>query len=218
MKLLLYCVFVHLGIYTSLYASATGRGLLFGLGPKVYRNGDEVKLFVHELSSVQAQVPLKYYDLPFCPFGGKSTPKEYYGGLGQMLEGSLTQESSYELSVQNNAYSEILCRRHGSLSLNAEQVQTFLNVIQMGYMVHMSVGSLPMITKKSYKMTEGQEGLKELSVKDLYTQGFPLGYTDEQNVYINNHISIEVHIHPLAAALRNMKYGSLHGPSGPGSL
>ncbi len=195
MKLLHYCVFAHLGIYTSLFASAAGQGIF---GPKQYRKGAEVKLFVHELRSIHTQAPLKYYDLPFCPLEGKH-PKAYYGGLGQMLEGRLTQESSYKLKVQTDTSSdEILCRRFANDSLTSKEMSMFLSKIQMGYFVYMSVGSIPMIYKRTYR----KEGIFSKDGQDeflqSYLQGFPLGYVgDGENVYINNHISIEVQIHPV---------------------
>ncbi len=189
MKLLLLYAFVHLGIYLSMCASATNRGI-------VYEKGEKLKLLVHELWSVKAQVPLKYYDLPFCPFEGGSAPVEH-GGLGQMLEGHLTQDSMYKLHVAEDVQNRVLCELHEDKSLNGAQLLLFSSAIDKDYEVHMSVDSLPAVSKK-YFVTPQTENDPKNEPQAIYSQGFMLGYIDNDNIMINNHISIEIHLHSTA--------------------
>ncbi len=190
MKLLLLYAFVHLGIYLSLRANAINRGT-------VYEKGEELKLLVNELWSVKTQVPLKYYELPFCPFEGGSAPIEHHGGLGQMLEGRLAQESSYKLNVAEDVQSRVLCELHGDKSLSGVQLLLFSSAIDKNYVVHMSVDSLPAVSKKYFVAPQtGSDTKNEL--RELSSQGFMLGYIDkDDNVMINNHISIEIQLHSL---------------------
>ncbi len=195
MKLLLVYACAYLGTCSSLRIDTVSRDLRNG--PKVYKNKEEMKLLVHELRSVKTQVPLKYYDLPFCPLEGKSPPEEYYQGLGQRLEGYPTQESAYKMEVGKEAGSEVLCELRGDKSLNGEQIAKFARAIHMEYMVDMSVDTLPAVYKKSFMVPN--EG-NEQKTKEIYYKGYMLGYVDKGDVIINNHITITAYIHPLPGA------------------
>ncbi len=185
MKLLLLYAFVQWSTFLSLCASVISQG-------RLYEKGEELKLFVHELWSPKVPVSLKYYDLPFCPFKGGSTPVEHHGGIGNLLEGRMAQETSYELKLLQDENIKVLCERHGDLSLNSAQVLLLSHAIERSYEVHMSVDSLPAVSTKKY-VEETENGHRE--PRETYSKGYLLGNMSDNDVKINNHLSIEVKYH-----------------------
>ncbi len=185
MKLLLLYAFVQWSTFLSLCASVISQG-------RLYEKGEELKLLVHELWSPKVLVSLKYYDLPFCPFGGGSTPVEHHGGIGDLLEGRMAQETSYKLKLGHDVNIKVLCERHGDDRLNSAQLLLLSHAIERSYEVHMSVDSLPAVSKK-YVEEKTENGSTEL--RETYSKGYLLGNMSGNDVKINNHLSIEVKYH-----------------------
>ena len=71
-----------------------------------YLDGDRVDVKVNKLTSTVTQLPYDYYRLAFCQ------PKELINSvenLGEVLHGSMIQNSAYELYAQNSDF-KVLCK------------------------------------------------------------------------------------------------------------
>jgi transmembrane 9 superfamily protein 2/4 len=50
-----------------------------GVGPRKYKQGDQLPLYVNELSSLRTQVPFDFYSLPYCPLASAHHQEESLG-------------------------------------------------------------------------------------------------------------------------------------------
>ena len=72
-----------------------------GVAPAEYQDGEPIDLSVNKLTSVHTQLPLRYYDLPFCrPYrteDGKLVEdiQDARENLGEILLGDVIENSPY---------------------------------------------------------------------------------------------------------------------------
>ena len=64
-----------------------------GVGPLRWKTGQNVPLFLNELTSLRTQIPFDYYSLPFCSLADHAPEPET---LGEMLEGEVKEHSGYK--------------------------------------------------------------------------------------------------------------------------
>lgn len=77
-----------------LHLHAAAAFYLPGVAPREYSAGDELKLMVNSLTSVQTHLPYEYYDLDFCrPEAITDQPEN----LGQLLLGSDIKNSPFQV-------------------------------------------------------------------------------------------------------------------------
>ncbi len=63
-----------------------------GVAPAEYSEAEEVALSVNQLTSVHTQMPMRYYDLPFCAPDSIVDDRE---NLGELLTGDFIENSPY---------------------------------------------------------------------------------------------------------------------------
>ena len=105
-----------------------------GVAPKEYQEGDAVQVKVNKLSSAVTQLPFDYYRLPHC------RPAELVNmveNLGEVLHGSMIQNSAYELQMGKSDF-KVLCKKD---SAKREAMQFALRIRQ-DYRVHMIMDDL----------------------------------------------------------------------------
>merc|ERR1719421_1111395 len=77
-----------------------------GVAPREYADGDKVEIRVHKLSSPKTHLPYDYYSLPFCRPDEMLKQAE---NLGEVLTGSIIQNSPYELFMGKSDF-KVACR------------------------------------------------------------------------------------------------------------
>ena len=118
-----------------------------GVAPKEYQEGDAVQVKVNKLSSAVTQLPFDYYRLPHC------RPAELVNmveNLGEVLHGSMIQNSAYELQMGKSDF-KVLCKK----DLTKREAMQFALRIRQDYRVHMIMDNLPAATKMIAEMPDG---------------------------------------------------------------
>ena len=119
-----------------------------GVAPKEYQEGDAVQVKVNKLSSAVTQLPFDYYRLPHC------RPAELVNmveNLGEVLHGSMIQNSAYELQMGKSDF-KVLCKKDltkreawmimNCADTNNDKVMTFDEFKRMMQMVRLLIPSM----------------------------------------------------------------------------
>lgn len=77
-----------------------------GVAPHEYADGERVEIKVNKLSSTKTQMPYDYYSLPFCK---PDTATSAIENLGEVLHGSVIQNSPYDIFMGKSSF-KVLCR------------------------------------------------------------------------------------------------------------
>jgi len=90
-------------LFLILFAFNAKAFYLPGVAPIEYQQGERVYLSVNQLTSVHTQLPMRYYDLPFCqPPEGIEDDRE---NLGELLLGDRIENSPYIVNtIQTSLY------------------------------------------------------------------------------------------------------------------
>lgn len=151
-------------------------------------DGEKVEVKVNKLSSSVTQLPYNYYDLAFCK------PKELkysVENLGEVLHGSLIQNSPYELSAMKSDF-RILCRT----VLTDIEAKNFGQRIKEDYRVQMIMDNLPAATRMFSEQADG-------TTVTMYDRGYRLGFVGAKGFpgtklgvpYLNNHLRFIIKYH-----------------------
>ena len=173
-----------------------------GVAPREFKDGEEVALKVDKLTSVKAQLPYSFYDLPFCtpaeagvidPETGK--PAEIHGmaeNLGEVLAGNRMESSGYRLTMKEHTPGcEILCRK----TFTASESDKMAEFIRKEYRVNMWLDNLP-VGQKLFSSEEAMaadserlqrmragETIEPLTAEEktafAYTRGYLVGLSRE---------------------------------------
>ena len=131
-----------------------------GVAPKEYLENEKVEVKVNKLSSPVTQLPYDYYNLAFCK------PKDLRNSvenLGEVLHGSVIQNSPYELFMQKSDF-KVLCK----VDLTKKQVENFGRRIKNDYRVQMIVDNLPAATRMISELPDGK-------TVTMYDRGYRCG-------------------------------------------
>lgn len=72
-----------------------------GVAPREFADFEPINVKVNKLSSTMTQLPYKYYSLPFCKPAEMVNAVE---NLGEVLHGSVIQNSPYDLRMMESAF------------------------------------------------------------------------------------------------------------------
>mmetsp|Transcript_11630 Transcript_11630/g.19074 ORF Transcript_11630/g.19074 Transcript_11630/m.19074 type:complete len:621 (-) Transcript_11630:107-1969(-) len=158
--------------------SSTCAFYLPGMAPIDYKEGGPVDLKVNKLTSVKTQLPYDYYGLKYCQ---PSTITESVENLGEILMGDRIENSPYELKMLVNEKCKPLC----TVQLMKEQKDKFKKFIDEDYLVNWMVDNLPAATRLA---GQGGDGF-------TYMDGFPIGFEQNQQYYIHNHVTLDLKYH-----------------------
>jgi len=166
-----------------------------GVAPKSFAEGEDVPLKVNKITSPKTLLPLNYYRLPFCqPEGGPHRANE---NLGEFLAGDRIESSPYILRMKEDMYCEILCFKNvGPEPKNGSTRTKTLRAIHSDYHHNWIVDNLNAASKMEDDST----------IATSYWQGFPIGYEEGKESYINNHVNIEIMYHPVETGYRVVRF------------
>lgn len=163
--------------------------------PLTYRVGDNVKLRVNKLTSVQTLFPLSHYHVPFCqPEQGVKGTKQNWG---QHLTGDEIRNSPYALNFGTDMYCQVLCVSHVGRAEKPnlpwqQQSNHMVQAIHRGFKQNWLIGDgLPAAWR--------DEDNDYLTTR--FIGGFPVGFVgkDDHRAYVYNHVNIIIHYHPVHA-------------------
>jgi len=162
-----------------------------GVAPKDYKIGEDVKIKVNMLDSTKTQIPLDFYDLPFCR---PSKIKLDAENLGEVLMGERIENSAYEVRMRNDLQCSLLCKKVYS----KRQVKLWRNKILDEYKVNMILDNIPAATRIPLTTADGK------LTDDIFIKGYVLGRVqrsspsvrdNERPVYLNNHVDMRLLYH-----------------------
>ena len=174
-----------------LSACCIGGGAAFyvpGIAPREYMDGERVEVKVNKLTSTTTQLPYDYYRLAFCKPSELTYKVE---NIGEVLHGSMIQNSPYELYAQKSDF-KVLCKA----DLTAKQAKQFADRIREDYRVHMIMDNLPAATRMISELPDGK-------TVTMYDRGYRLGFmgakefpgTTPKVPYLNNHLRFIIKYH-----------------------
>merc|ERR1719217_1959294 len=159
-----------------------------GVAPREFQDGERVEVKVNKLTSTMTQLPYDYYRLPFC----KPPEIKYFAeNLGEVLHGSMIQNSAYELYAQKSDF-KVLCK----VTLKQKESRVFAKRIKEDYRVQMIMDNLPAATRLISELPDGK-------TVTMYDRGYRLGFmgakefpgTTPGTPYLNNHLRFIVKYH-----------------------
>merc|ERR1719217_1753786 len=159
-----------------------------GVAPREFQDGERVEVKVNKLTSTMTQLPYDYYRLPFC----KPPEIKYFAeNLGEVLHGSMIQNSAYELYAQKSDF-KVLCK----VTLKQKESRVFAKRIKEDYRVQMIMDNLPAATRMISELPDGK-------TVTMYDRGYRLGFmgakefpgTVPKTPYLNNHLRFIIKYH-----------------------
>jgi len=171
-----------------LLVPACGAFYLPGVAPREYQDNEKVDVKVNKLTSTVTQLPYDYYNLAFCKPPVLVNSVE---NLGEVLHGSMIQNSAYELFAHKSDF-KVLCKK----DLTANEAKTFAQRIKEDYRVQMIMDNLPAATRMISELPDGR-------TVTMYDRGYRLGFmgakefpgTVPKTPYVNNHLRFIVKYH-----------------------
>eukprot|EP00871_Galdieria_phlegrea_P005120 jgi/Galph1/5609/GphlegSOOS_G4263.1 len=148
-----------------------------GIAPVDYEEGAKLDIVANKLTSAKNPLPYDYYYLPYC----KGTEdKELPVNLGQLLLGERAKITPYEVSLLVDETCKILCTK----TLDKEEVQKIEEKVREGYRARLNLDNLPVVAKA-----------ETASGESTFYLGYPVGFQQEENTYINNHLRFIISYH-----------------------
>jgi len=142
-----------------------------------------VELKVNKMTSKKTLLPIEYYRLPVCK---PKKPKLSNENLGELLSGDRIEDSVYVIKMLEEFYCEPICTSLAGKS-GRRGSNKLAKAIRMEYHANWIVDNLP-----SASMSEDLQ-----VVKTTMSQGFPIGFVDKEQAYVNNHVNINLHYHKV---------------------
>ncbi|CAG9319570.1 unnamed protein product [Blepharisma stoltei] len=154
-----------------------------GVAPKSYEQDRPLNLYVNKLDSSKTQLPFDYYYLNYCKPRHINTQSE---NIGQTLSGDTIESSPYQIHMGQVAKCQTLCTQVNRRS----HVRTFKWMIENEYKASWLLDNLP----AGFRQTINKGDLK--TKISYYQDGFPIGFREGRDFYVNNHHHIVIKIHP----------------------
>ncbi|KAM7492906.1 hypothetical protein LguiB_027515 [Lonicera macranthoides] len=149
-----------------------------GSFPHKYIVGDQLSVKVNSLTSIDTEIPYRYYSLPFCkPLEGIKDSAE---NLGELLMGDRIENSPYRFKMYTNETEILLCK---SNPLSVDEFKVLKERIDEMYQVNLNLDNLPAIR---YMKREGFF---------LRWTGYPVGIKVQDTYYVFNHLKFNVLVH-----------------------
>ena len=174
--------------------AASARGFyLPGMYPKAHPRNSTVNVNVNSLTSNETGLPFNYYSLPFClPEEGIKRLQENFG---EVLIGDSIENSPYKFRMLIPQKAVKVC---DSAPLTEADVEHFKMRIDDHYHINLNLDNLPVT---QFKLEDNPGDI---------LQGFPIGYSQNGQYYLYNHIVFKVFYHEYKetpAALAGMTMG-----------
>ena len=158
--------------------------------------GTQINSLVNSLTSVDAIIPFKYYDLQYCQLENKAEINE---NLGMMLRGDHIEDSPYTFIVLKNETCKVLSCSEKDATLGDEALQKFDGFIRRGYRANMVLDNLPVIASEKARAEASKSfcGNRKAERVTPEVRGVAIGGCVDNNAFLNNHLNFEVQYHKV---------------------
>jgi transmembrane 9 superfamily member 2/4 len=153
-----------------------------GIAPVDYIQGAPIDILATRLTSTGEKLPYSYYSLPFCKPDDTAKPKSQPVNLGQILVGERAYPTAFDIHMAVPQTVTFPCAVDLS-RVSKGQFKALTSRIKQGYSVRLSADNLPLVFRR-----DGKDGHKVPQI------GYPLGFVEGDDVFINNHIDFTFHI------------------------
>lgn len=164
-----------------------------GVAPIDYMPNEPVELKVNRMTSSKTQLPLDYYDLPFCQ---PEKIKKSAENLGEILSGDRIENTPYAIRMFEDVTCQVLCRK----VYTDDDAKKFVRRIEDEYNVNFILDNLPAATQVPLTNSD-------LTIK-LYEHGHRVGGTiivtdadgnEDKNIpyqhFLYNHLRFTIKFH-----------------------
>lgn len=156
-----------------------------GVAPVEFKKGQKIDVKAVKMTSIHTQLPYEYYSLPFC-----RPKKEIFiyksENLGEVLRGDRIVNTPYEVVMGEDVSCRLQCHESSNLmTWDEANSQHVIQMVQHEYFVHLLIDNLPAATRKKQKDTNNV----------IVYQGYRLGGTINDQVYINNYLKLILSYH-----------------------
>ncbi|CBY19632.1 unnamed protein product [Oikopleura dioica] len=145
-----------------------------GVAPIDFAQEDKVEIKAVKMTSSKTQLPYEYYSLPLCK---PENVRIAFKNLGEVLRGDRIVNTNYDVRVGVDQECTILCTQ----SITTDEREAFVKKINEAYTVHLLADNLPIATKWKLEDDVTQ-----------YEHGYKLGIIDGEDVFINNHLELNI--------------------------
>jgi len=175
--------FSKLFLILNLFVSITSKGIL----DYSHDINSELHIQAGALSSINGIIPFSYEKLKICDVKKVIKAEDT---LGEILTGERIFNTGYIAKTGNNSLCEVLCYNQ----FDQESLNLIKTLIKRNYFINWYMDKLPagLITYNKDKNSASVD----------YFQGIPLGYIENEQFYIYNHLQF----HILINEINNKKY------------
>ena len=152
-----------------------------GVAPQDFVDGEELKIKMDKLTSVQSQIPFSFYHLSFCTpteagikdvNGNPQMIENVAENLGEVLAGDRMETSPFQISMRRNKGCTVVCRK----LLTPPELVRFVEFITKKYRVNMWLDNLPVAERSVVEYIDPDTGAVVDDGNVYYQTGFPLGF------------------------------------------
>lgn len=148
-----------------------------------FQDGDVVDLLVNTATSSLIDQPYAYYKLPFiCPNSNNAKPVHL--SLSEIINGDRYWQSDYKLIFNKDEPCMRICDR----IIHSKNIENTKKIIQNDYIANWVIDGIPAST--TFVTDDGIS-----SPKKYYIPGFSLGYEENGDYYLNNHLMMVIRFH-----------------------
>lgn len=148
-----------------------------------FSRDERIDLLVNSATSATSDRNIGYYRLPFvCP--NSSSAKPVHLSVAEIINGDRFWQSDYRLAFLKDEPCLRICDR----VMHQRSIEKSVEIIKDDYIAHWVVDGIPAST--TFINDDGVSGPKK-----YYIPGFSLGYEQDGDAYINNHVMIVIRFH-----------------------
>lgn len=152
-----------------------------GIAMKDYAPHDQIEVLANRLTSPTSALPFSYYSLPFCK--PPETLRSKSVNLGQLLVGERAFPTAFKISMSDDVTCQKLCTVSTS-SLTKRELKRMQDRIAEKYVARLNADNMPLVTRMLSKVG-----------RTVYTFGYPIGYKRDEELFLNNHLSLKILYH-----------------------
>lgn len=168
-------------LLTILSTYQTTAFLLPGIAVNDFSPNDFISVRATRLTSSTSSIPYSYFSVPFCQ------PSEIFQAqpisIAQILVGESVYPTAYDFAFNRNDHCKLLCVINFA-ALPPRAMKRLVHRIDEGYVAHLHVDDLPVITRF----------ISDNNLSSLHL-GHVIGFKRNNTYYLNNHLSFKILIH-----------------------
>eukprot|EP00184_Porphyridium_aerugineum_P004085 CAMPEP_0184694392 /NCGR_PEP_ID=MMETSP0313-20130426/2376_1 /TAXON_ID=2792 /ORGANISM="Porphyridium aerugineum, Strain SAG 1380-2" /LENGTH=565 /DNA_ID=CAMNT_0027152683 /DNA_START=129 /DNA_END=1823 /DNA_ORIENTATION=- len=163
-----------------------------GVAPVDYGEGSELEVFANKLESASNHISFDYHRFLYCKPLDTKTGEEVakvknakHLNFGQLLTGQRAESTRYKFNMLAQEKCSLACISQMNNERRKYLLKKMVRLVRQEYFARLNLDNMPLVTRVMDKQT-GTEYM---------WLGHPVGYMDNGQAYIFNHLSFKVLIH-----------------------